>query len=266
MTAGIARIRVATSIETAAGIRRVVFDKTGTLTRGKMAVVATVTNRETASSERDLLCLAAAVEQYSEHPVARAIIAACPSPPGPAAEFQLSRGAGASAVVSRHAGRRVRVGSLAYLGGSAATALLAQASTRAAGGETLAWIGWDDEIAGFITLRDEPNPTARDALRQLTDDGIRVVDLSIAMGSGTDVAGETSDLVLLRLDLTLVPWFIQLSGRTRRIIRENLGWAFAYNLFLVPLAAFGVVSPVIAAMSMSASSLLIVVNSLRLHR
>ena len=91
-------------------------------------------------------------------------------------------------------------------------------------------------------------------------------DLSIAMGSGTDVAGEPSDLVLLRLDLTPVPWFIHLSGRTRRIIRENLGWAFAYNLLLVSLAAFGVVSPVIAAMSMSASSLLIVVNSLRLHR
>ena len=91
-------------------------------------------------------------------------------------------------------------------------------------------------------------------------------DLSIAMGSGTDVAGETSDVVLTRPDLTLIPWLIAMSRRTRRIIRENLVWAFAYNLFLVPLAAFGVITPVIAAATMAASSLLVIANSLRLRR
>ena len=91
-------------------------------------------------------------------------------------------------------------------------------------------------------------------------------DLSITVAGGTDIAGETSDLVLMRPDLTLIPWFIALSRRTRRIIRENLGWAFAYNLVAVPLAAFGLISPVIAAAAMATSSLLVVGNSLRLRR
>ncbi len=91
-------------------------------------------------------------------------------------------------------------------------------------------------------------------------------DLSIAMAGGTDIAGQTSDILLTRSDLTLVPWLIAQSGRTRRIIYENLGWAFAYNLIAVPLAAFGVISPVIAAGAMAASSLLVVGNSLRLRK
>jgi P-type E1-E2 ATPase len=91
-------------------------------------------------------------------------------------------------------------------------------------------------------------------------------DLSITVAGGTDVAGETSDIVLTRANLTLIPWFIQLSRRTRRIIHQNLGWAFAYNLVAVPLASLGIISPVIAAATMATSSLLVVGNSLRLRR
>jgi heavy metal translocating P-type ATPase len=90
-------------------------------------------------------------------------------------------------------------------------------------------------------------------------------DLSITVAAGTGVAGETSDIILTRPDLNLIPWLIRISTRTRRIIQENLGWAFAYNLLAVPLAAFGVVSPVIAATAMATSSLFVVVNSLRLR-
>ncbi|MCA9947834.1 MAG: cation-translocating P-type ATPase, partial [Anaerolineales bacterium] len=90
-------------------------------------------------------------------------------------------------------------------------------------------------------------------------------DLSFTVAGGTDVAGETSDVILTQPDLTLVPQFIKRSRRTRRIILENLGWAFAYNLLAVPLAAFGIISPVIAAVAMAASSLLVVGNSLRLR-
>jgi Cu+-exporting ATPase len=91
-------------------------------------------------------------------------------------------------------------------------------------------------------------------------------DLSITVAGGTDVAGETSDVVLMRSDLTLVPWLIRTSRRTRRIILENLGWAFAYNLISIPLASFGLISPVIAAVAMASSSLLVVGNSLRLRK
>ncbi|MCP4380019.1 MAG: HAD-IC family P-type ATPase [Hyphomicrobiales bacterium] len=91
-------------------------------------------------------------------------------------------------------------------------------------------------------------------------------DLSIAMASGADIAGQTSDLVLARPNLTLVPWFVGLSRRTRRIIRENLIWAFGYNLLTVRLAATGTITPIIAAGTMALSSLLVVADSLRLRR
>jgi cation transport ATPase len=72
--------------------------------------------------------------------------------------------------------------------------------------------------------------------------------------------------LLMNPDLTLVSWLIERSKRTRRIIMENLGWAFAYNLISVPLAAIGLISPGIAALAMAMSSLLVVGNSLRLRK
>lgn len=91
-------------------------------------------------------------------------------------------------------------------------------------------------------------------------------DLSFTAFGGTDIAGETSDVILTKPDLTLVPWFIQLASKSRRIIIENLAWAFAYNLVSVPLAAMGIISPIIAAAAMATSSVLVVFNSLRLQR
>ena len=95
---------------------------------------------------------------------------------------------------------------------------------------------------------------------------LAVADLSITAAGGTDVAAETSDLVLLRHDLTLIPRFLALSSRVRSIVRQNLWWAFAYNLVAVPVAAAGLLTPVFAAVTMSVSSLLVVLNSLRLRR
>jgi P-type E1-E2 ATPase len=91
-------------------------------------------------------------------------------------------------------------------------------------------------------------------------------DMSITVAGGADVAGATSDVLLMRNDLKLIPWFITFSKRTSQIIRENLGWAFAYNLVSVSLAAFGAITPAIAAVAMAVSSLLVVGNSLRLRR
>jgi Cu+-exporting ATPase len=125
-------------------------------------------------------------------------------------------------------------------------------------------------------------PTGKaDAVKQLQADGRRVAmvgdgvndsvalataDIGMAMGTGTDAAIEAGDLTLMRGDLRMVPTALRLSARTRRTIRMNLFWAFAYNAAAIPLAALGLLNPMIAGAAMACSSVLVVANSLRLRR
>ena len=91
-------------------------------------------------------------------------------------------------------------------------------------------------------------------------------DLGLSIGTGTDVAIEASDLTLVSGDLRAAADAIRLSRATLRTIKQNLGWAFGYNLAAVPLAAIGLLNPVIASLAMVFSSLSVVSNALRLRR
>ena len=95
---------------------------------------------------------------------------------------------------------------------------------------------------------------------------LAAAQLGLALGSGTDVAICAADMILLRDDLEVVPDAIRLARATFRTIRRNLAWAFCYNVLAIPLAALGFLNPIVAAATMTLSSVFVVWNSLRLRR
>ncbi len=314
-------------IETFAKIDRMVFDKTGTLTRGELKLVTVEPVAQFSGSAQSLLQLAASVEQFSSHPLAKAIMKANGADLVTAEGFVSVQGAGASAILQLESPQIVKIGSCRLGQVDSSSNIWNAAEDHASNGETIVWVWIGGQLAGFLAFQDEADfaipavlerlredkielsilsgdsPAATRVLAQLLgiisfeggylpeqkalqihdwqESGERVAmvgdgindapalaqaDVSITVAGGSDVAGATSDLVLIRSELTLIPWFLELSRGTRRVILENLAWAFAYNLLAVPLAILGVISPVIAAAAMAVSSLLVVFNSLRLKR
>jgi Cu+-exporting ATPase len=315
------------TLEQSRRIDSMMLDKTGTITTGLMAV-----QKVTAAPGRDIaevLTLTASVEAYSEHPLARAIVAAAVADSKPIAitEFVNSPGRGAAA---RADGTLLRVGRpswvLEQVPSTAPTWFTGAITEAGLSGSAVVAISGDEELLGLIALADTVRPTSRRAIGELTRMGIsttmlsgdslavatkvaaevgiedvvaevhpedkialvvaaqqsgKVVamvgdgvndaaalvqaDLGIAMSSGSDVAIEASDITLVRNDLLAAVDAIRLARRTLRIIKGNLFWAFAYNVAMIPLAAVGLLNPLLAGAAMAFSSVFVVANSLRLR-
>jgi len=321
-------IRGGDTLERVHRLATIVLDKTGTLTAGRPEVVELVALDELPATVA--LGYAAALEQSSEHPLARAIVKAADEHPADAVRLAATAvashpGGGISGRVAEH---DVLVGSPRWLAdqgvGLEASAIAIETMSRRAW--TVVVVAVDGRARLLLGVADPLRPDAGAGVRRLESHGLRVVlatgdgpqtaaaiateagidqwhaelrpedkatlvrtlrsgglvamvgdgvndtpalataDVGIAVGTGTGVAMATAAITLVHGDVGAVGDAIALSRATFRIIRQNVAWAFGYNLVLVPLAMLHVIPPVLAALTMAFSSVTVVTNALRLRR
>jgi Cu+-exporting ATPase len=322
-------IKDAEALELAHRVGTVVFDKTGTLTDGTPHVAACVAAE--GHDRNEILAIAAGLQAGSEHPLARAVLAASGASgtaPRPARAQQALPGRGIAGEV---AGETWWLGNRRLMDENRVdtAALDAYASEQEAAGRSVSWLAraGDRAVLGLLAFGDAVKPSAAAGVSRLKSQGIATVmltgdnrgaaeaaatalgvdrvlaevlpadkaahvakiraeggtvamvgdgindapalaaaDVGIAMSSGSDVAMHTAGITLMRGDPALVADAIDISRRTYAKIRQNLFWAFIYNVVGIPLAAFGFLSPVIAGAAMALSSVSVVTNALTLKR
>lgn len=321
------------ALETAHRIRIVAFDKTGTLTVGRPSMTAF--DSADGVDRKEALALAAAVQRLSDHPLARAVVAAADAEslqPVNASDAKAVAGRG---VEARVAERHLAVASARWLEELRLVApdgLATRAAELEKLGNTVSWLvdlGAPARVLALLAFGDSLKPGAREAIARLSAMGIQSVlitgdnagsaasvakslgiapdavhaqmlpadkarviaelkaratgavamagdgindapalaaaDIGIAMATGTDVAMEASGITLMRGDPALVADAIDIARRTYRKIQQNLFWAFVYNLIGIPLAAFGLLNPMLAGAAMAFSSVSVVTNALLLR-
>lgn len=327
-------IKSGQALEAAYQLDAVVLDKTGTITAGRPSL----TDLEVFGNlpRAELLRLVASGEQHSEHPLARALLAAAEEEGvilSPVSDFQSISGRGLRARVEE---QTILIGNEALMADYQVDASQAQQRLRALShqGKTVMLLAVDGCLAGLLAVADTIKENSPAAIRQLQELGLEVLmltgdrqetavaiaqmvgikqviagvlpdgkaaavkrlqergkkvamvgdgindapalvqaEVGIAIGSGTDVAIESADIVLMHSELQDVVKAIQLSQATIKNIKENLFWAFAYNTLGIPVAMgllhlFGgpLLNPMLAGLAMSLSSVSVVANALRLNR
>jgi Cu+-exporting ATPase len=328
-------IKNAEALETMEKINTLVVDKTGTLTEGKPRLLSLVALPP--HDENELLRLAASLERASEHPLAAAIVAAAQERKLELTGVENFESVTGKGVVGKVSGKQVTLGNQALMESLSikAEASLAERAEKLRGeGQTVMLLAVDGQMAGLLGVADPVKESTPEAIRQLHEEGLRIVMLTgdnrttaeavartlgideviadvlpeqkgeaikrlqsegrivamagdgindapalaaaqvgIAMGTGTDVAIESAGITLIKGDLRGIVRARKLSRSVMRNIRQNLFFAFVYNVLGVPLAAgvlypfFGLLlSPMIASAAMTFSSVSVITNALRLRK
>lgn len=322
-------IRSGEALQTAKDVDTVVFDKTGTITTGAPHVTDVKTASESALGEEDFLRTVGIIENYSEHPLGRAIVDYAEAKSidvksGKVSGLTVQPGLGIEGNLD---GKKIYVGSL-RMAAEKGAAIPDEIENYGKEGKTVI-VGFEEggKYLGMIALSDTIRTEARDAVNELKNMGIKTVmltgdnrftaeavakeldisevryellpsdkieeikklqsesrivamvgdgindapslkqaNIGIAIGTGTDIAKEASDITLVKGDLIGVVKAIRLSKATFVKILQNLFWAFFYNVVAIPVAGLGLLHPIIAEIAMALSSVNVVTNSLRLKK